>query len=209
MSEDPRELLDEAARRRSGCQVMLRGGAWTRGQLVRVDKVGVLLTAPELGLVGGEDVRVWFSLDEHPYTFDASVLRAGVPVPDRSPHGVILGYIAGFGKATQLEALDSPQVTVLPPEGRGVELVGGGARLVEAGPEEISFAIPQDERLKFVEGGRVRLRFHLPGQVDHLVSGRVRRVLPAEQHYLYAVSFDAVEDARAHLDAIELVRRLL
>lgn len=209
MNDDPRELLDEAARRRSPCQVMLRGGGWTRGQLVRVDKVGVLLTAPELGLVGGEDVRVWFQLDEHPYTFDASVLRAGVPVPDRSPHGVILGYIAGFGKAVQPEQLDAPQVTVLPPEGRGVDLVGGGARLVEASPEEITFAVPQDERLKFVEGGRVRLRFHRPGQVDHVVAGRVRRVVPADQHYLYAVRFDGTDDARAHLDAIELVRRLL
>lgn len=201
-------MLDEAARGRLSCQVMLRGSGWTRGWFVRVDKSGVVLTVPELSLRGGEDLRVWFSLDEVPFTFEASVLRAGVPVPDRSSHGVMLGFIGGWvaDAAPPADGTQGLGLTVLPHNGRGVELVGGPARLVDLRVDELAFTVPHDVALKFVQGGQVRLRFSRPGQAPYVASGRVQRLLRGEGHYLYGVRFEDVGDPRAHMEAVEALR---
>lgn len=210
MSEDPRQVLDEAARRRQGCQVMKRGGAWNDARFVRVDKSGVIVTAPGLELVGGEDLKVWFSLDEVPYSFDASVLRAGVPVPDRSPSGLMLGFIDHFRRESAQPAAPvkppAGQVTVLPPRGRGLDLMGGAARVVELGPRSLSFSVPQAQPLKFVEGGRVRVRLRAPGHAAQVVEGRVTGIRPTEGHYLYSVEFIEVSDKSAALALIATLR---
>lgn len=211
MNDDPRQVLDEAARRRLGCQVMRRGGPWVTARFVRVDKAGVILTAP--GLHGGEDLKVWFSVDDVPYSFDASVLRAGVPVPDRSADGVMLGFIDHFKRAAgeAPEAASPPagaRITVLPPQGRGLELLGGEARLVELGVRGVSFSVPQGEPLKFVEGGRVRLRLAAPGLEAQVVEGRVAGVRPTEGHYLYGVEAIEATDESAYMKLVAALRDL-
>lgn len=211
MSEEPRAILDEAARRRAPCQVMPRGGSWQPGQFVRVDRAGVAVNVPGLRLLGGEDVQVWFSLDQQPYHFEASVLRAGVPVPDRGADGLLLGFIEGWRAerpGPELVQQAGTSVRVLPPTGGALELAAGPAQLLELRPGGLSFSVPAEVPLKFVEGSRVRLVFQLPDEPQHEVEGRVRRLSQAEGRYLYAVEFEAIggED-ELHLRVVERLRR--
>ncbi len=208
MAEDPRTILDEAARDRAACQLRATRGEWIDGSFVRVDKAGVVVVVSAAVFSGGEDVRVWFAGDQGTWSFEASVLRAGVPVPDRSQHGLLLGFIDGFSGA------DAPGATgpraglrVVPANGHGLELVGGDARLVEVAVDHISFTVPSGETLKFVEGGTVRLRFDVPDQPAHWALGAVRRLAPGDGHYLYAVTFTEQGDEQAHLRAIEALRQ--
>ncbi len=200
-------ILDDAARSRLACEIMSREGSWLQGQFVRVDKAGVVVVAPGCGFSGGEDVRICFQHEEVPCTFEASVLRAGVPVPDRSQHGLMLGFIDGFqlGEVPGQEeaAAQGASITVLPPMGRGLQLLGGEARVVELTVGELTFTVPALEPLKFVEGGRVRLRFEQAGLGQHIATGTVRQLSPGEKWMLYGVRFDEVEDMDSHLRMIE------
>jgi len=200
-------ILDDAARSRLACEIMSREGGWLQGQFVRVDKAGVVVVAPGCGFAGGEDVRICFQHDELPCTFEASVLRAGVPVPDRSQHGLMLGFIDGFqlGEVPGQEqaASQGAAITVLPPMGRGIQLLGGDSRVVELTVVELTFTVPVSEPLKFVEGGRVRVRFEQTELGQHIATGTVRQLSPGEGWMLYGVRFDEVEDMDGHLRMIE------
>jgi len=207
VSDDPRRVLEEAARRRTTCEVLPRtGGSWCQGRFVRVEKAGVVLIA-DGGFSGGEDVRVWFTIDQQPWTFEASILRAGVSVPDRSRNGLMLGFIDGWEKGEPIrEPAAGLGITVLPPNGRGLELMGGKVRLVALEVDTLSFAVPRGVAMKFVEGGTVRLRFRRPSATDHLVNGLVRKLSPGEEHYLYEIRFAEVADPEAHPKVVEAFR---
>ena len=221
MDDDPRRVLEDAARRRLSCEILPRRGHWCQGRFVRVEKAGVVLVAPGGVFSGGEDVRVWFSVDSQPWTFEASVLRAGVPVPDRSQRGLMLGFIdgwtggapplhkaraaGGWGGVGAARAAGGPAaaITVLPPNGRGLEILGSAVRLVNLRVDELSFSVPRAEPLKFVEGGTVRIRFRRQGQQDHVASGVVRKLAPGDGHYFYGVRFVEVADPQVHPAVIE------
>lgn len=214
---DPRTTLDDAAQRRLKCQVMPVGGAWVDGMFVRVDKAGVVVVAPGIGLRGGEDVRVWFSMDETSCSFEASVLRAGVPVPDRSQDGLMLGFIDGWKEETGGEGSEGEAegvandrdiaLTIIPANGRGLELIGGESRLVDISANELTFTLPQGVALKFLEGGQVRLRLRVDGsEVSAL--GKVARLAPGESHFLYGVRFEEIDESERFIEAVEAVRSL-
>ena len=203
MSLDPRRLMEEAARERAACELMARGGRGTSGRFVRVDRAGVVVVADDATFSGGEDLRVWFQLEGTAYTFSCSVLRVGVPVPDRSQAGLMLGFVDGFEQADAREVQAGMGITILPPTGRGLELLEGEVRVVELRAEELSFAVPRTETLKFLQGGEVRVRFTRPGRAEHLLSGEVTRLAPGEGHYLYSVRFTGVADASKHLQVLQ------
>jgi hypothetical protein len=221
LDDDPRRVLEDAARRRLSCEILPRRGEWCQGCFVRVEKAGVVLVAPGGVFSGGEDVRVWFSADGQPWTFEASVLRAGVPVPDRSQRGLMLGFIDGWTRGEGARVRSSPasagdagasptaapSITVLPPNGRGLELLEGTIRLVSLRVDELAFSVPRAEPLKFVEGGTVRIRFRRAGHPDHVVSGVVRKLAPGDGHYFYGIRFIEVADPVAHPGVIESVRQ--
>lgn len=208
---DPRSLLEEAARNRRPCHLRSRNGTWQPATFVRVDRAGVVVVS-DGAFQGGEDVRAWFVLDDVPWTFEASVLRSGVPVPDRTRRGLLLGFIDGFARGAPEGAQVTPadggrwRLEVRPARGRGLELTGGPVRLVDLGVRELTFAVPRDVVLKFVVGGRVRLRFTSPESSVHECEARVREVTAGDSHYLYALEVDAVGDERRHLEAIEALR---
>ncbi len=203
MSLDPRRLMEEAARERVACELMARGGKGTSGRFVRVDRAGVVVVADDAVFAGGEDLRVWFQLDGKPFTFSCSVLRVGVPVPDRSQAGLMLGFVDGFEEASAREVQAGLALTILPPSGRGLELLESDVRVVDLRAEELSFAVPRSETLKFLEGGEVRVRFTRPGRAEHLVAGEVTRLAPGEGHYLYCVRFSGVADPSKHLQVLQ------
>ncbi len=201
---DARSVLDDAARSRLPARIRTQGGSWSEASFVRVEKAGVILQT-DGGIGQGEELLVWFNTESGAYTFAASVLRAGVPVPDRGINGLLLGFIEGFGPATQ-EPVEGLQIEVLPPNGRGLRLIGGEARLVDLRPAELSFAVPTSVALKFIEGGAVRVRFSAAGD-EAVVDAIVRELNPSEGHCLYALRFLGVGED--HLEIIEAFQAIV
>jgi hypothetical protein len=138
------------------------------------------------------------------------VLRAGVPVPDRSQDGLLLGYIdrwtEGGGAATGLEGC---LVEVLPPNGPPVSLLQAPARVVDVGLRELAFTVPASFTLVFVTQGRVRVRLGSPDRPPVEVEARVHTLAPGEGSILYGLRFEAVDDPDALRQVCEdLGRRL-
>ncbi len=207
MADDPRTALDVAARERLAFQIRAGDGAWIAGHFVRVDKAGVVVVVDEPAFSGGEDVKIWFAGEDGTRSFEASILRVGVPVPDRSQNGLMLGFIDGWKETGEAET-KAPEVrlVVVPPNGRGLDLVGGLAQIVELDVGGLSFTVPATEALKFIEEGTVRMRFERPGHDPHWATGRVRSLSSGEGHYLYSVRFTEQDDESGHLQAIEALR---
>ena len=206
--EDPRRILEQAAERRVACEILPRSGGWSRGQVVRVEPGGVVVHAPDIRLSGGEDVRCWFSLDSVPRSFEASVIRTSVAVPDRSQFGVLLGFIDGWTTGAQPGSGDhGMDLLIVPPNGPGISLIHGPGRLVELSVDGLSFTLPADHILVFVEGAGTRLRFCLPGDPEQLVEARVRSVLAGDTHLLYHVEVLGIEDPEGYRQVVSALQR--
>jgi hypothetical protein len=205
--EDPRRVLEAAAEQRLPCEVLPRNGSWRRARVIRVERGGIVLTVAGDPLLGGTDVRCWLAVDGKTWTFEASVLRAGVPVPDRSQQGVLLGFLDHFVRAeAQAGAL---QLDVLPPNGRAISLVEGAAHIVDLSPSELTITAPNEFNLIFVEGGAVRLRLGLPGRAPMEVGARVRALSRGDGHLLYRIGIEAVEDPERYRELVDGLRRAL
>ncbi len=212
--DDPRRILEQAAEHRVACEILPRTGGWASGQILRVERGGVVIHAPDLKLGGGEDVRCWFSYDGISYTFEASVIRAGVPVPDRSQHGFLLGFLDGWATGEAPPVRPSPadgglDLLVLPPNGPGVSLLAGPARLLEVSVDGVTFTLPKDHTLVFVEGGSTRLRFLAPGEAPHDVDARVATLVPGEGCLIYTVAVCGVQDPEPHRRVVAVLQRAL
>jgi hypothetical protein len=203
--EDPRRILQAAAETHGACDLHPRGGAWLKGKVVRVERGGVVVTAP--GLRSGVDVACWLSVDGISYTFEASVLRTGVPVPDRSQDGVLLGFLDGWRRA---EGKGQGLILeVLPSSGGSLSLIDGQARVVELSPHEWLVTTPSDFPLVFVQQGSVRLRLGLPDRAPTELSARVKAMSRGEGHLLYALEIQRVEDPPAYRELLQELRQVL
>jgi len=165
--------------------------------MVRLERGGVVLTVPTHRFSGGEDIRVWFSIDGVPYTFEASVIRAGVPVPDRTQDGILVGFIDRW--ASQVQESESGRVIeMLPPSGPPISLMGSPGRVVSLTVNGLSFAVPVGFKLVFVENADVVVRLGLPSTSDEHVSARVQTLSRGEDFFLYHLQFREVEDPDLH-----------
>ncbi len=208
--EDPRRILEQAAERRVACEILPRSGGWSRGQVVRVEPGGVVVHAPGLRLAGGEDLRCWFSLDGTPRSFEASVIRTGVQVPDRSQFGALLGFIDGWTAGGQPAPGDHGlDLRIVPPNGPGISLIHGPGRLVELGVAELSFTLPSDHILVFVEGTRTQLSLGIPGDPVQQVDALVRSVLAGETHMLYHLEIVGIDDPEAYRHVVAALQRAI
>lgn len=207
MATDPRRILDEAANRRLPCELLLRRGGWARGTIVRVEKGGVVISSPGRRFGGGEDVRVWLAIDDHPYTFEASVIRVGVPLPDRSQDGLLLGFIDRWAEGA-VAARPGPDrvVDLVLPSGPPVSLLAPPASLVELGLDGLAFTFPSNFKLIFVENGSVGVRLAAPGLPRVDVSAKVMTLAPGEGYLLYGLRFDSVPDPEAHRRLVEALQ---
>ena len=210
MKMDPRRILEEAAQRRVACEIQLRGGGWRRGRVVRVEKGGVVITVPDLRLVGGEDLRIWLGFEGRHYTFEASVIRAGVPVPDRSQDGLLLGFIDGWKEARpDATTTDGRLVELIPPNGPAISLLSPPAQLVELAVDGLSFTVPEGFKLIFVESGTVTVRLGTGGREAMDVAARVGDLAAGEGYRLYGLRFEQVEDPTAHQEIVAALEGLL
>jgi len=206
--EDPKYILEKAAEQRLPCEVLPRAGGSSRGELLRVERGGVVVLAPNVRLVGGEDVRVWFTMDGVPHTFEASVIRTGVPVPDRSQHGFLLGFLDGWSRGDVKQASSQGlDLAILPPNGPGVSLIHGPGRLVELTVDAVVFTLPVEHTMVFVAGGKIRFRFLVPGEEPAEVAAHVQDLVHTDVHLLYTTRIDAIEDAEQHRRLVALLQR--
>lgn len=172
--------------------------------MVRVERGGVVVLVPGGGMPQGQDVRVWLTLDGQPWTFEASVLRSGIPVPDRSQDGVLLGFIDGWQRADRVHS--GLVLEVIPSNGGPVSLLEGSVRIVELAPGEWTVTAPTSFGLVFVERGTVRLRLGLPGQAPMEVGARIHQLSRGEGHLLYGLHIQDVEDPERYADLLTGLR---
>lgn len=194
MSVDPRRVLDDAARQRTACELLPRGGGLVRGTLIRVETGGVVLSTGDHRFAGGEDVRVWFAADGQAWTFEASVVRVGVPVPDRGRGGVLLGFIDRFLPAQGASEGTGRVAALLPPGGAPVSLLDPPARLLHLAVDGAAFTLPKDFRLVFVESGNVRVRLATSGGEPVTATAKVRALSKGDAHLVYDLAFVHVSD---------------
>lgn len=205
--DDPRRVLEEAAEQRISCEVMPRNGASRRGRVIRVERGGIVLTVPGAPIAAGADVRVWLTVNGRSFTFEASVLRAGVPVPDRSQEGLLLGFMDGFRRAEKHDG--ALVLDVVPHNGRPISLVDGAARVVEIAPREWTITAPTDFNVIFAEGGQVRLRLGLPDGAPMEVGARVGTLSRVDGHLLYRLAIEGVEDTERYGALVDGIRARL
>ena len=205
--DDPRRLLELAAEQRLTCEVLPRQGAWRRGQVIRVERGGLVLRVAGAPLPGGVDVRCWLRIEGVPYRFEASVLRAGVPVPDRSQNGVLLGFLDGFQRADH--AAGALVLEAVPPNGSPISLMDGEARMVDLSASEWTVSTPSHFTLVFVENGLIRLRLGVPDQPPMEVRARVHRLAHADGHLPYALQVEGVADPGRYQELVDTLRTAL
>ena len=204
---DPRRILEEAAQHRQACEIQVRGEGWIRGQVVRVERGGLVVTAADRRFVGGEDARIWLAVESKYYTFQASVIRAGVPVPERSQHGLLLGFINNWSeseaRSEQPAASAGQIVQLIPSNGPAISLLTEPVRLVELAIDGLSFSVPDDFKLIFVESGEITIRLGVAGEEPMDVHARVADLSAGEGYRLYGLRFEGVDDAERHRTLID------
>lgn len=206
--DDPRRILERAAEGRMSCEILPRSGGWFRGQFLRVERGGVVLLAPGMKLSTGEDVRCWFTCDGVPTTFEASVIRTAVPVPDRSQDGFLLGFLDGWSQGEPGQDADRGlDLAILPPNGAEVSVVHGPGRLVEITFESATFTLPVDYTLVFVTGSAVRLLCRVPGEESLELGGRVENLVRGEGYLLYTVTVTSVDDPELFRRVVDILSR--
>ncbi len=205
--DDPRRVLEDAAEQRLACEVLPRNGSWRRARVIRVERGGLVLTVSGEPLASGTDVRCWLAVGGQPWTFEASVLRGGVSVPDRSQQGVLLGFMDGWRRADRQAG--SITLEVLPHNGRAVSLIDGAARVVDLTAAEWTLTAPTDFNLIFVEHGAVRLRLGLPDRAPMEVGARVSGLTRGHGHLLYRLRIEAVEDGDRYRELVDGIRQAL
>jgi hypothetical protein len=211
MALDPRRILDDAAQERVACELMPRRGGLLRASLLRVEKGGVVLSVPERGLGPGDDLRVWFALGNRSYSFEASVVRVGVPVPARGGDGVLLGFIDAFaeGRPPSGGGAGGRTFALLPPSGRGISLLDGGATVLHLGVEGATFTLPADVKVVFVESGRVTVQLGMPGMAPAQASAQVRALSRGDGYLLYDLHFVEVEETERWREVVGALARSL
>ncbi len=205
--DDARRVLVTAAEARAGVEVLPRGGAPSRGQVVRVERGGVVLALAGAPPSPGTDVRCWLTVDGVAFTFEASVLRSGIDVPDRSQGGVLLGFIDGWARASSEPG--GLTLAALPASGGVLGLNEGSVHAIELHPEEWLVSAPAAFPLVFVEGGRLRLRVGPGDRAPVEVGATVRAVTRAQDHILYRLAIDEVGDPERYRDALGAARAAL
>jgi hypothetical protein len=200
---DPRRILEEAAEHRQACEIQVRGEGWVRGVVIRVERGGLIVTAADRRFVGGEDLRIWLAFESKFYRFQASVIRVGVPVPGRGQDGLLLGFIDNWAEAEARGGDGDHQVDLLPANGPAISLLKAPVRLVDLAIDGLSFSVPDDFKLIFVESGAITVRLGAGGTEPIEVAARVGDLSAGEGYRLYGLYFEGVEDPEKHRDLVE------
>jgi hypothetical protein len=204
---DPRAVLTRAAELKLPCELQPRQGAWQRGLVVRVEHGGVVLRMARPP-APGTDVHAWLTVEGRSWTFEASVVRVGVPVPDRSQDGVLLGYLASFREAPA-GAERRVTLELLPHTGGPLAMEGGGARIVDLTPERWLVSVPRDFPVVLAVKSETRLRLGLSDRAPVGLEARVSGMARGEQHLVYTLDVTRAEDPERYTETLAAARALL
>ena len=206
---DTRRLLEKAVADRRSIGLADQAGTWVPAVLCRSEQAGVVCDAPGHHLRAGEEVRLRLDVDGTPLHFEATVLRVGVPVPDRGPHGLMLGFLSPIPDFVPAPAGGGLVAEVVLPGGGSVRLLEAPLRLLELSIRKIRFEAPASYPVVFAEGGALVLSLgSSPGETTEL-RGRVQAVMRGEAHVLYAVEVEEVADRDRHQRALGGIRAAL
>lgn len=215
--DDARRILDDAVRERRPCRVARLEGAWTPATLVGLEQAGLVVVVPNHGMRGGEEVRLWFEEQGRPLYFEASVLRTGVPVPDRSAHGLLLGFLAPVPVPLPVpvpetkvaaSAGGAPLLEVRVAAGT-VSLLAAPVQVVSLAPDRLEFQVPRSYTVVFPEQSVLRLRLGARPSDAYEARGRVDAAVAGDGHVLYRVAIEEVERADLHQQAVPALRAAL
>jgi len=202
MPLDPRRVLAEAVEVGSTCWLLPSGGGLVPTRPVRVEPGGLVLVAPKHPFVAGEEIRAWLDASPRGVRFEASVIRVGVPVPDRSQHGIMLGFLDRF----EVErAVPEGHLDLLPAGGGAVSLLEPPAALLRIGLRGLVVMLPLTSRVFLIPGARVRLQVGVAGVGSVEMAGLVAGVEKAWRVWLVEISVEWVGNAETHR---EVVRRI-
>ncbi len=204
MKADPRRALEEAAQERLDCELFVRGGGVVQGTFSRVERGGVVVTVRGGAVPAGSDVRVWYAAGGRACSFVASVLRTGVPVPDRSQNGLLLGFIDQW-RDRPVTGERGRELALVPPSGPPISLLDPPVRLLQLGLDGLSFTVPADYTLVFVEQAGFELRLSAAGHEPARVHGIVRTLVREAGHMLYEVRFADADDPERLRRVVDLL----
>jgi hypothetical protein len=80
---------------------------------------------------------------------------------------------------------------------------------VELSINHVSFTVPSDYKLIFVESGQLFLRLQTQGSDVVDITARVSTLAPGEGHHLYVLEFVGVDNPEAHRAAIDVLQATL
>lgn len=212
--DQARRTLEAAVAERRACRLARPGGGWLPGILCRLEASGVVVNVPGSGLRGGEEVRIWLEGEGRPLHFEATVLRAGVPVPDRGPNGILVGFLSETSApapdpAPVVRPADPPVLEVRVGTGAPVSLLAPPVVVVDVAADRVDFQVPRSFVVKFPENGLLRLRIGATTSDTTEATGRVGVVVAGEGHVLYRVVIEEVERQDLHQRAVPVLRAAL
>ena len=188
---DPRRILKRASEQRVSVDFLPKGGTRTTGTIISVEHGSIVASLEDRNVFSGVEIKCWFKVDGKEYSFEASVIRTGVPVPNRSQNGVMFGYIDQWRQGAQDTSL---QIEVLLPNGPALRIDKKPSRLVELSLKELTFVVPSNFPLVFAHQGAVNLRMR-SDQRTVLLKARVKDLIQKEGVVFYVFSFEAVDDS--------------
>lgn len=206
---DPRRILREAAERRLPCDLLPRQGGRLAAVLIRVEAHGLVLHAPGHHLSEGEDLRLRLDIDGRAWICEASVLRLGVPVPDRSQDGVLLGFLDRFVAEPAPRAAPDLVAELLPPNGPPISLLAEPVRLLDLGPRALRLSLPSSYPLVFPMQGRLHLRLRRGADPIVEVGARVRDLAQVPGALLYELELTQADEPEALLAVLEAIEQRL
>ena len=110
----------------------------------------------------------------------------------------MVGFIDRWIEGDLTATTTGKVVEILPPSGPSISLLSPPMRLVEITVSGLSFVVPLDFKLIFVESGALRVRLGTPSTGTEEISARVRSLAQGEDYILYHLQLDEVADADLH-----------
>ena len=135
-----------------------------------------------------------------------------MPVPERSQDGLLLGFIDNWttaeSKGTTTRTVPTGhKVELVPANGPAISLLDDPVRLVELAIDGLSFSVPDDFKLIFVESGAITVRLAVPGVQAVDIQARVGDLSAGEGYRLYGLYFEGVEDGDRHRSLVDQLNR--
>lgn len=188
--------LEAAVRRRDAFRLSRDGRRWIAGSFVRMDESGLVCRLPKHDLRGGEAVRLLCEAAEEMLALRATVLRCGVPIPDRGAQGIALGFLSAQAPV-QLERPAGVDARLVLSGGVCISLIHSELRLLDLGPDGLQLEAPRQHGLVFARDAELEIRL-VQGEEHTSARLRIESISQTRSSQVYSASWIDVADQEAH-----------